>query len=561
MPTIQFKGKNIIWNHHLSVPYHSLDEVEELNHNVDRGSENLIIEGDNLTALKALLPKYAGKVKCIYIDPPYNTGKEDWVYSDKVNSPLIQEWLNKSVSKEDLTKHDKWLCMMVPRLKLLKELMRKDGIIFVSLDNNEAFNFKQIADEIFGEDNFLGVVVLQTATDNNPTQIATEHEYIFSYASDKEFQSNWSAISEAAEKIQEKYSSLKDELGDDVDTIQSSLREWIKENEESLPKVTHYNYVDNQGVFYPGNPSNTKPGGYTYDIIHPTTKKVCSKPDYGYRWAETTFWAADKKGDVLWGSDESTIPKIKKRLETVKASFKSIIYEDGRSATAELDKLFGKGFFKNPKSPSILKRLFEFTTEEDDIILDSFAGSGTTGQAVLELNKQDGGERQFVLVQMTEESESEPEKNICKDKTRARIAKVIDEYEFKDGFKYLKVGSPIDPETMLEGDLPSYQQFAEYVYYLATGGHLADKTKVDPENHFVGMESGQAVYLIYQQDMDKLSRLALTLQIAEKIVKHSPGKRRVVFAPSCFLDEEYMTAMQIEFVSVPYNLFERKTQG
>jgi adenine-specific DNA-methyltransferase len=162
---------------------------------------------------------------------------------------------------------------------------------------------------------------------------------------------------------------------------------------------------------------------------------------------------------------------------------------------------------------------------------------------------------------MTEATSNDPEKNVCRDITRERIVKSISKEKYQSGFKYLRVGSPIDPETMLDGDLPTYQQFAEYVYYLATGGHLADKTKVDASKYFVGMEGGQAVYLIYEQDMDKLTRLALTLQIAESIVKHSPGKRRVVFAPSCFLDEEYMTAMQIEFVSVPYNLFERKNNG
>lgn len=561
MPTLQFKGKNIIWNHHLSVPYHSLEEIKDLSFKADESNGNLIVEGDNLLALKALLPKYAGQVKCIYIDPPYNTGKEEWVYSDKVNSPLIQDWLNKTVNKEDLTKHDKWLCMMVPRLKLLKELLRKDGVIFISLDNNEAFNFKQVADEIFGEENFLGVVVLQTATDNNPTQIATEHEYIFSYAADKEFQETWTAISEGAEKIQEKYTELKSEHEDDLEKIQKELRVWIKENTESLDKVTHYDNVDAKGVFHDGDVANTKFGGYEYEVLHPITKKPCKIPEKGFRFPETTMKDLIKEDNIMFGDDETTLIKPKKRLETVTARLRSIIYEDGRAATKELETLFHKDFFKNPKSPKILKKLFEYSTEENDIILDSFAGSGTTGQAVMELNRQDGGNRQFVLVQMTEASEQEPDKNICKDKTRERIKKVIEAYDFKDGFKYLRVGSPIDPETMLDGDLPTYQQFAEYVYYLATGGHLADKSKVDASKHFVGMEGGQAVYLIYEQDMDKLTRLALTLQIAESIVKHSPGKRRVVFAPSCFLDEEYMTAMQIEFVSVPYNLFERKNNG
>src|SRR5690625_2179038 len=165
MPTLQFKGKNIIWNHHLSVPYHSLEEVNDLNFQKDKGNGNLIIEGDNLLALKSLLPKYSGKVKCIYIDPPYNTGKEEWIYSDKVNSPLIKNWLDKEVSKDDLTKHDKWLCMMVPRLQLLKELLAEDGVIFISINfRNEYGHLRVICDEIFGEDNFIGELTWESTT-------------------------------------------------------------------------------------------------------------------------------------------------------------------------------------------------------------------------------------------------------------------------------------------------------------------------------------------------------------------------------------------------------------
>jgi adenine-specific DNA-methyltransferase len=558
MPTLSFKGKNIIWNHHLSVPYHALEEVNNLHFQPEKGSGNLIIEGDNLVALKALLPQYGGQIKCIYIDPPYNTGKEDWVYSDKVNSPLIQEWLNKTVSKDDLTKHDKWLCMMIPRLKLLKELLHKNGVIFISLDNNEAFNFKQVADEIFGEDNFLGVVVVQTATDNNPTQISTEHEYIFSYAGDKECQQNWAAISEGAEKIREKYIELKGTYNTDLEAIQSDLRVWIKENKSILDKVTHYDNVDFKGVFHDGDVANTKFGGYEYEVIHPITKKACKIPEKGFRFPEITMKQLIKDDNIMFGEDETTLIKPKKRLETVTARLRSLIYEDGRAATKELEKLFGKDFFKNPKSPTILKKLFEFTTEDNDIVLDSFAGSGTTGQSVMELNHQDGGNRQFILIQMKEDSQSEPKKNICLQKTRARVEKVILEYKYNEGFRYLKVGSPIDPETMLDGELPTYNQFAEYVYYLATGNHLAERNKIDSTRQFVGLHGALAVYLIYEQDMDKLTRLALTLQMAEQITKDSPNRRRVIFAPSCFLDEEYMIAMQIEFVSVPYNLFERK---
>jgi|SRR5690625_3556592 len=561
MPTLQFKGKNIIWNHHLSVPYHSLEEVNDLNFQKDKGNGNLIIEGDNLLALKSLLPKYSGKVKCIYIDPPYNTGKEEWIYSDKVNSPLIKQWLDKEVSKDDLTRHDKWLCMMVPRLKLLKEMLRNDGVIFISLDNNEAFNFKLLADEIFGEENFLGVIVVQTATDNNPTQIATEHEYIFSYAGNKEFQENWTAISEGAERIQEKYIGLKEKFGEDIDSIQVELRQWIRDNEDRLDKVTHYDNVDHLGVFHDGDVANTKFGGYEYEVIHPVTKKPCKIPEKGFRYPESTMKEMIDNDNIMFGEDETTLIKPKKRLETVTARLRSIIYEDGRAATKELEKLFEKDFFKNPKSPKILKKLFEYTTDENDIILDSFAGSGTTGQSVMQLNKDDGGNRQFILVQMKENSEQEPDRNVCLDKTRKRIVKVIEEYKFQEGFKYLKIGSPIDPDTLLEGELPTYNQFAEYVYYLATGSNLSEKEKIDLNKHFVANNGSRSIFLIYEQDFDKLTRLALTLEIAQEIIKESPGKRRVIYAPACFLDEEYMSANQIEFVSIPYNLFERNLEA
>ena len=159
MPTLQFKGKNIIWNHHLSIPFHSLEEMPKLNFQADKGDGNLIIEGDNLLALKALLPQYTGKVKCIYIDPPYNTGNEGWVYNDRANSPLIKEWLGKEVGKDDLTRHDKWLCMMVPRIKLLRELLSDDGAIFVSIDDFEVYNLRSLINEVFGEVNFVAEII------------------------------------------------------------------------------------------------------------------------------------------------------------------------------------------------------------------------------------------------------------------------------------------------------------------------------------------------------------------------------------------------------------------
>ncbi len=188
MPTLQFKGKNIIWNHHLSVPYHTLEEVEDLHFQPEKGNGNLIIEGDNLIALKALLPEYAGKVKCIYIDPPYNTGNEGWVYNDKVNSPLINNWLGKTVGTDDLTRHDKWLCMMTPRLKMLRDLLSDDGAIFISIDDNEVANLKLLMEEIFGEENFIGLLPTIMNLKGNQDQFgfAGTHEYTFVYAKSKQ---------------------------------------------------------------------------------------------------------------------------------------------------------------------------------------------------------------------------------------------------------------------------------------------------------------------------------------------------------------------------------------
>ena len=563
MPTLQFKGKNIIWNHHLSVPYHSLDEVEDLHHDSEDGQENLIIEGDNLIALKALIPKYGGKVKCIYIDPPYNTGKEEWVYSDKANSPLIRDWFNKVVSKDDLTKHDKWLCMMAPRIKLLKELLADNGVIFVSCDDNEVQHLRMMLDEIFQESNHIGSIVWKNATDNNPTNIAIEHEYILCYSKNKEkIDSEWkSTMSDAKDQLIQIGEELNKKFTD-IDKLEEAYKEWFKENKRFLGKLDRYKYIDKGGV-YTGSQSVHNPGkeGYRYDVIHPKTKKPCKEPLMGYRFPDDTMNDLLKNKKILFGEDENKIIELKVYAYEYVDKLPSWIELDGRLGAYDLREIFGSVPLKNPKPVQLIKHLLPFVTSDNDIILDSFAGSGTTMHAVLSLNKEDSGNRKCILVQMKENTEKEPDKNICKNITAKRIVKSIKKYSYKSGFKYLKVGSPIDPETMLEGELPTYQQFAEYVYYLATGGHLSNKNKVDPNKHFVGTKGSQAVYLIYEQDMDKLTRLALTLQIADEIIKQNPGKRRIVFAPSCFLDEEYMNAMQIEFVSVPYNLFERKTNS
>lgn len=387
-------------------------------------SENLLIKGDNLEVLKHLAGAYYEKIKMIYIDPPYNTGKDDFVYSDErkfsVNQLRELAGIDEDKAKRILeftqsnsNSHSAWLTFMYPRLYIAKRLLKDDGVIFISIDDNEVAQLKLIMDEIFGEENFVGQIVWQTATDNNPTQISTEHEYVISYVNNIYKQDFWEIPSNKGGIINQKYLELKEQLNDNIEEIQLQLRKWIRKqnNGDDLSGVSHYSYVDEFGVYYPGNSANTKPGGYTYDIIHPISNLVCSKPQNGYRFTYDTFIEADKRGDVQWGEDENTIPKIKKRLNSVTEKLKSYYYEDNRNTTAKLTKLFnGVKVFNNPKSINFLKHILVFITNNDDIILDFFAGSGTTGDAVMQLNKEDGGNRKFILVQLPEEIDEKKNK-------------------------------------------------------------------------------------------------------------------------------------------------------
>ncbi len=349
-------------------------------------SYNFILEGDNLQSLYLLKKTHKKSIDLIYIDPPYNTEKSFFTYDDCM------------VDVNDYYRHSKWISFMNRRLKIAKDLLSKKGVIFISIDNSELYNLKLLCDEIFGESNFVGNIIWRTATDNNITQITTEHEYILCYARNKEDLDKWYGSSESAELIQNKYLELKEEYGDDYEKIQKLLKKWTKQNESDLPQAAHYNYVDEQGVFYPGNSSNTKDGSYKYEIIHPVTGKACAMPTFGYRWPKYSFDEAAARGDVMWGDDETTIPKIKKRLETAKTGLKAYYYEDNRSANLNLERIFEeKDRFSNPKSTKLLERLISFAAEKDAVILDFFAGSGSTGEAVLRLNHKDGGRRRFIL--------------------------------------------------------------------------------------------------------------------------------------------------------------------
>lgn len=538
MPTLQFKGKNIIWNHHLAIPYYTLEEADKLSFNSDKSNGNLIIEGDNLLALKALLPIYNNKVKCIYIDPPYNTGTEGWVYNDKVNSPMINEWLGKAVGKDDLTRHDKWLCMMTPRLKLLKELLRDDGVIFISCDDNELHNLKCLMNEIFLEENFVGTIIWRKKQGGGQTDsyFVTEHEYILVYQKTNSFK--W-----FDEVVEIDKNSYKNEDKDGKYNLVKLAKWGNAARRIDRPKMYFPIYTDDDKKVLPfapdGSEGRWRVGKLKMDELINDGLVVFEKRNKQIIAFEKIYY------------EEDSVKKIKER---------SILYEIANTGdgTKVLTELFGeKDVFQNPKPVDLIKFFIEYTTLQDSIILDSFAGSGTTGHAVMDLNKEDNGNRKFVMIQMTEATKAEPKKNICKDITKERIKKAIIKYKYQTGFEYMKVGTSIDADSMLDGKLPTYKQFAKYIYYLCTGENLEKIQNISEKDFYVGENKNIVISLIYSQDYDKLTKLALKLDNAENFKKRYPRKRIVVYAPACFLDEEYLQEKQIQFVNIPYNLYEK----
>lgn len=291
---------------------------------------------------------------------------------------LSEEEAERILNLSGKSTHSAWLTFMLPRLILAKDLLTDDGVILISIDDNEQSNLKVLCDNVWGEENFIGQLILQTATDNNPTQVNTEHEYMLIFAKNKESVSNWKRKSFSADLIKQKYLKLKELHKADVEKIQKELRKWIKDNKDELPQVTHYDNVDENGVFHDGDIANTKFGGYEYEIIHPLTKKSCKIPDKGFRYPKETLLKMIKDNNVLFGKDETVLIKPKKRLENATELLRSVIYEDGRTSSNEVNSLIGRDVFKNPKSHHILTRILDFITTSEDIILDFFSGSGST---------------------------------------------------------------------------------------------------------------------------------------------------------------------------------------
>ena len=533
-------------------------------------TENLYIEGDNLEVLKLLQESYLGKIKMIYIDPPYNTGK-DFVYKDNFTGDKekelfeggqIDEYNQRLVPNPETAGryHSDWLDMMYPRLKLARNLLQDDGVIFISIDDNEIHNLKKICDEIFGEINFIGNLILQTATDNNPSQINTEHEYMICYAKQKATVPKWSTKSEAANLINAEYLRLKQIHKTDTNKIQLDLRRWIRDNEKNLPKVSHYDNVDSKGVFHDGDVANTRFGGYNYEILHPITKKRCKVPDKGFRFPLNTMLKMIENDDIMFGADETTLIKPKKRLEDVKDILRTVIYEDGRTSTKAVESLIGRSVFDNPKSHLILKRIIDFCTINNsaDIVLDFFSGSGSTAHAVMQLNADNLGNRKYIMVQLPELTHEKSEsykarfRNICeigKERIRRASQKIKEETGAKIdyGFRVYRLDESNMQDVYYKPN--AYKQealdlFADNVKPDRTSDDLLAQVMLDwglPLSLKILQESilGKKVFKVAADSLYACFEKEIDEDFAREIAKDAP--LRIVFRDNGFKDDTAKT--------------------
>ena len=389
----------------------------------NRDSQNVYISGDNLDALQHLVKSYSGRVKVIYIDPPYNTGSDGFVYNDKFNfsaedlSKRLDVSLDRaerilSMTRRGSASHAAWLTFMLPRLSFARDLLTEDGVIFISIDDNEQANLKKLCDEVFGEECFVGDVIWKNVTDNNPTQITTEHEYILCYCKDRGLLTQaWkSKVSDIKDVLITKGKELNSKYSGE--SLQIAWKQWFKDNKNQLGPLDRYKYIDEGGV-YTGSQSVHNPGknGYHYDIIHPVTKKVCKEPLMGYRFPEESMKRMIEDGRILFGEDETKLVEIKVYASEYQDKFSSVFEYDGRTAANELRALFPehKQIFKNPKPTFLIEHIFSFIEMKDSYVVDFFGGSSTTAHTIFNLNSHDNGTRRFILVQWPEECKPDSE--------------------------------------------------------------------------------------------------------------------------------------------------------
>ena len=548
MPTLDFKGKQHIYAHHLTVPYRPLVPHAEKSLGAQNGCKgggrdsdaestdgSLIIHGDNLHALKALLPRYAGRVKCIYIDPPYNTGNEGWVYNDKVNSPLMRQWMreNSPVDNEDLERHDKWLCMIWPRLQLLKELLADDGAIFISIDDNEQHHLRSIMDEVFGEVNFVTNIVWQKkySPQNDARYFSDNHDFIACYAKNKDV---WRPhLLPRTEKQNERYANPDGDPRGDWKMSGLDVKTYLEE--------------------------------YDYPITTPSGRVVNPPKGRCWRCSEQRFGELVADNRIWFGEEGNNVPAVKRFLSEVKQGVTPLtvwLYSEvghTQSATQGLNQI-GVAF-SNPKPHTLIQQVLRIGAGPDDIVLDSFAGSGTTAHAVLALNKEDGGNRKFILVECEDYADS-----ITAERVRRVIGGVPEARDkslregLGGGFTYCTLGQPIELEAMLSGSaLPTYSALAAYLLHASSGISVGGDDLRARNDDGLFYSSRETDYcLLYQPDVDWLrdGHGMLSADRAERIGDdaRAHGRKAVVFGPGKYVGQRELTSAGVTFCQIPYEL-------
>ena len=529
MPTLDWIGKDKVINHHSEVPYrvlkreYSYDEKGETIEN--NHSENMIIHGDNLEALKALLPKYEGKVKCIYIDPPYNTGNESWVYNDNVNSPQMKKWIGEVVGKEgeDLSRHDKWICMMYPRLRLLQKLLSDDGAIFISIDDNELYYLKIICDEIFGLANYIDTIswFKKASPSNDARYFSSDIEFILVYVKKKDI---WAPHR-------------------------------LRLNEKQM---RYYQNPDNdkRGVWnsatYTCNKSNNERPNLYYPIENPFTGElVYPKPTAVWKYSKEQTKIYQSEGRLFWGNDgKAKYPRFKKFLYEHEGVVNRTLwhYDDvghTQGASNEL-KSWGIIGFPTPKPSRLIERIIQIASDKDSIILDSFAGSGTTAHAVLNMNKADGGNRKFILIEMMDYADSitaERAKRVIKGygEDKKKVEGTGGNFSFYElGEKMFLDNGTFNPDIDLE-------KIREYVWYTETRTEYMS-IQSDDTKYYLSKYNDTAYYLYYEKERVTNLDNDFLEQIKTKADYY------VIYADLCSISEKKLQEYNITFKKIPRDI-------
>jgi adenine-specific DNA-methyltransferase len=545
MATLNWIGKDKVINHHLDVPFRTLKHKYTYKNGKKSTdgttSQNKIIHGDNLEALKSLLPEYEGRIKCVYIDPPYNTGNEGWVYNDNVNHPKIKKWLGQIVGKEgeDLSRHDKWLCMMYPRLKILSKLLRKDGVIFVSIDDNEFASMSFLLKEIFGDstNKHLATFIWKSSGNfDNQAKVKINHEYILAYSK------NVSSL------------PLPPVIDPNIDESSKLFRPTIRNTIVKNGPKNPASWIELPAGF----PSSIDTGSikmrddiwphYSSDVTIASNKTVGSVQAYS-GWSSKNLLfkfinnrlepIKDTKGQVTKFEISKTgaIEVVKTRAED--QSYVLSVLENMGNVQSTSSDLSQKGIkFDYPKPPNLVEYLISLFTANDDIILDSFAGTGTTAIATLALNRKENTDRSFILIELEDYAE-----NI----TSKRVITEIKNHKKNISFEFLLLGEPLfDKEGYINED-QSIENIRKYVYHSETRTNVGYSE--NPKNdYYLGKRSGTAYYFYYR----KKSITSLDLNFASQIC--IKADQYIAYADKCALSEQYMKKNKIIFKKIPRDI-------